>query len=102
MICGDKRCKRGADRFLVDRVLHIEVEATLLCADVAAGHAVVQNRAKQVHRGMHTHVPVAAIPVNRKIHAGADGRTRGAVLKHVGDVSVHITRVDDSCRTAVP
>src|SRR5690606_15813080 len=69
----DESLYRCRHRFLVDGVFHVEVEPAALRADVAAGDAEAEYRAQQVQRGVHAHVPVAPLPVDRRADGAADG-----------------------------
>ena len=64
MIGGNECPKIGSDPFFVNGVFHIEIESTFCGLNITARDAVLDYRAEQMHRSVHPHVEVAAIPVD--------------------------------------
>ncbi len=103
MILFHELLQRRSHGLLVHRVLHIEVEATLVRGNIAAGDAVLQHSPQQVHRGVHAHMAIAPVPVELEVHRFADRRQRAAFLDMMQDLTgVAVAGVRDPGAAARP
>ncbi len=84
--CDDRRDRLG-QLVLVDRarVLDVEVEPAFLGADLPACDGKFHETAQQMQRGVHAHVLVPRLPVERDIDGVADVRLRSALGRDVND-----------------
>ena len=101
---GEQLVDLLGDPFLGRHVaLEVEIEPALVGADLAAGDVALDHRRHDMQRGVHAHVPVAALPVEHGVDLGADrrpGRIGRQHVQHVAAVGLH--RVDDPGLAAVP
>ena len=103
MILCHERLHRCSDGFLVDRVFHVEVQATLIHRNIAAGDPVLEDRAQQVHRRVHAHVAIAPVPVKLEMHGLAGRRQRAAVFDPMQDLAgITVAGVRDPGAAARP
>ena len=86
----------------IDFLLRVEVEPALVARDLAAGHAVAQDRSEQVQTAVHAHVRVAALPVEQRFDLVAGGRRGDARFELMQDAPfVTLARVDHAPFTTV-
>ena len=103
---GHQTRDAGAQRLLVQRLCHVEIQPRVAGGDRAAVHRVGNERAQQVCGGVKAHVGAAALGVDarRQPRARRKGRQVRARSRHVGDVArplLVLARVGDDQHRAV-